>query len=710
MRIVLQLNVYIRMPVLLLSLIVGTGFLPGCNTTDKDDTLQPVATVYPTEDVVIADYIVTRKPFSADASGNRDCTAAIQSALDACSADGGGTVFMPAGKYRLNAPVYIPGNVTLRGDWQDPDTGNDYGTIILAYMPSSVSQTPGLINTNGGSSGVYGLTVYYPEQDIGNVKPYPFTFYVISTNYVAELVTIKNCTVINGYQGIGACCVSGEPPHSMLSIDTFKGTFLSAGTELYNSADVNVTRNVSISSKYWAQAGNGLAAAPQNSIAAYIRANGVGMKLGDIEWGQFANVVISGYRYGVQIVQGKRIAFSGSFLDFTVDDCDTALKADYVDQHMGILISRSTFSGSVKGIDYNGLGIIKMTDVSVTGGISGTGEIMQCAGDLSSYVIDYSRTYQKPSGKIHTVSAPLDISLDASSRVQKALDAATAGGVVYLAAGRYRFEHPVSVPAGVELRGAGSLPTRGQWPEKGTDIFCYYGVGSDFSESDTALITLAGENAGVNGIRIVYPTGTPKNPSLSTYTIRGTAKGVYCVNASIAGSAYGVDFRGCDNHVINRLVACCYLKTMSVGGKNGLVTGCLANATIIYGQEMNPLLVDWIYWQNSDDGKTTLLPFLRLNNVFLDISGADGEMVYNSFAYAPRSVAAVSGSTGVLMCNIAADFYGGDSAPIMAFTASDAVAINYQRCWGISYTKDPESVIKLYTRITYDDKYEDTVE
>jgi hypothetical protein len=51
-----------------------------------------VQTVFPTEDVVIADIVATEPPFSADNTGTLDSTVAIQAAIDACYAAGGGTV------------------------------------------------------------------------------------------------------------------------------------------------------------------------------------------------------------------------------------------------------------------------------------------------------------------------------------------------------------------------------------------------------------------------------------------------------------------------------------------------------------------------------------------------------------------------------------------------------------------------------------------
>jgi hypothetical protein len=65
---------------------------------------------------------VTAAPYSADPTGKTDATAAIQAALDAAAAKGGGIVFLPAGTYSITPPegkdvaLRVEGdNLVLRG-------------------------------------------------------------------------------------------------------------------------------------------------------------------------------------------------------------------------------------------------------------------------------------------------------------------------------------------------------------------------------------------------------------------------------------------------------------------------------------------------------------------------------------------------------------------------------------------------------------------
>lgn len=59
---------------------------------------------------------VTAAPYLADKSGQRDATAAIQSALDVAAAAGGGVVLLPAGTYRIALPEGANVALRIRGD------------------------------------------------------------------------------------------------------------------------------------------------------------------------------------------------------------------------------------------------------------------------------------------------------------------------------------------------------------------------------------------------------------------------------------------------------------------------------------------------------------------------------------------------------------------------------------------------------------------
>jgi len=667
-----------------------------------------IATKYQTSDVVIADVVTTNKAYGADPAGAKDSTQAIQKALNDCRAMGGGTVWLPAGKYKITSSITIPSFVTLRGDWQDPDVGNEYGTIILAQANSGNATGPALFNI-GGSAGVMGLTVYYPDQDINNIKPYPFTFYIsgqVPGGYMLQ--SIVNCTVINGYRGIGACLNKDKGElHEMMTVDTLKGTFLSSGAEAYNQADVGTWKNVTIDNKYWVNAGAGLKKADHAKLDAYTRANATGLILGDLEWTQFTNLKISDCKIGIRIVKGKRIEFAGSLFDISVENCDTGLLVDEIDTRWGMVVSKGRISGSVHAVVNNTSGVIKLAGVTLSGGTVG-GNIIQESASLSSVVLDYSREPVKPKASLFMVNADKTGKKDISGVLQQTLDSAgkAGGGVVYLPAGKYLLQQAITVPADVELRGSSSVAQREEVGlSYGTLLFAEYGENT-LPDTSTALITLNGKNAGVRGLRLFYTKNNFLNGVKKYgYAIRGRSTGVYTINIALTAAYNGVDFRNCDGHVIDKLVGCAYNNMITAGGVGGYIEGCLQNGNAIY---RNGLSLSGWPTNESNIFQQLFDPITRVNTEYLRLSGAVNQTVMNIFAYGVKNLIVNENSTGVRLVNIGADNIG-SGTPLIRTSGGSLTGVNIMRWNGISFTS-AGTVLKLYNRLTILDKMEPTVQ
>ncbi len=673
-----------------------------------------VQTKYPTEDVVIADIIVTEDGYAVSNNGIGDSTAGIQKALDDCARNGGGTVYLPAGMYAISGKIQIPPYVTLRGDWQDPDAGTEYGTIICIYGESYDGYAPGKEVVEGtfmlgGSGGVVGLTVYYPEQSLDNIRYYPFAFYTDGNGNNYMLSTVKNVTVLNGFRGIGACCNSSGGAHEQLTVENFKGTFLYTGAEVYNQADVGTWQDVVISNKYWKQAtGEKIQAADAAKLDTYTKANAVGLKLGDLEWTEFESLKVSDCSIGIEIMVGKRIQFAGSLLDIEILNCGKGMLIHQLDRRWGMVIARSTIENGIYNYSFQNNegqqpGMVKLCDVKVTGDLKG--EISVDDSLLAAYEADFKRSYVKPNAILYVADLDKTGNTDVSDALQAKLnEAAATGGVVYLPGGYYRLDKPIDVPAGVELRGSSSVATREQgWKCNGTVILSYYGDDASSSPDDRALITLAGDYAGLNGIRIIYPENGPYDENLNTtFAVRGQGKGVYMVNAMISASAYGVDFRNCDEHFIKKVTTCCYYNTFLLGGKNGMLNGCLQNGTVLARTSANHLQ----NWMAESNVFTDLFnPITRPNTQYIVLEGAEGQQVYNTFAYGVANMIVCNNSTA-LVVNIGSDNLG-DSKPQIIMNSGKLVTINSMRWNGKSYEHNG-GTLEMYNRLTINNKKEKT--
>jgi hypothetical protein len=124
-------------------------------------------------------------PYNAAANGVTDATAPIQAALNDAAAAGGGTVYLPAGIYRVNTHLNVPAGVELRGSDDVPHRamlmGRGTGTVLYAIegqgTGSPDTATP-FILLNGAGAGVRGLSVHYPNQSTAgpsSIVAFPWT-------------------------------------------------------------------------------------------------------------------------------------------------------------------------------------------------------------------------------------------------------------------------------------------------------------------------------------------------------------------------------------------------------------------------------------------------------------------------------------------------------------------------------------------------------
>ena len=68
----------------------------------------------------------------------KDVSADLQSALDAVKAAGGGTLYLPAGRYLVNNPIKVPSGVELRDHGMYNIT---HKVVELPYLPIMMAET-----------------------------------------------------------------------------------------------------------------------------------------------------------------------------------------------------------------------------------------------------------------------------------------------------------------------------------------------------------------------------------------------------------------------------------------------------------------------------------------------------------------------------------------------------------------------------------------
>ena len=690
----------------------GTPGTPGAfgtvkaeNGTDSSPVL--VKTVYPTEETVVAALVATDIAYGADPTGEKNSTSAIQRALDDCQKRGGGTVFLPAGRYLVRSTITIPSGVTLRGDWQDPDStpNPEYGTVILARptAKSSASASPeyNSLFQIGACAGAVGLTVYYPDQKPDKPEIMGYTFLVRQ----AATATIENVTLINSYRGIG---VGPEYEwHELMQIRHVRMCALETGLEMHHSSDVGCTCDVKISPSYWLSAGCGFDCENAAALRKTCLKDTTGMILGDLDDETLSELYIEGCHIGIEFTTQAERTFWGVIYGLDIVNCGVGLDVKKISSGNSVLIANARITGTPTAWNNHTATPLRIADMTTDG--ETVGYAISEEDSLAEYKVVHG-THAKPADHLYIadLSAMKDKKTDASDALQKVLnDAGKTGGIVYVSGGTYDLYKPITVPAGVELRGTEAVPGRDQDG---------YRIGTVFLTcvTDDNAFTL-GENAGVSGIRIWCPVNDPSvglekiranDPAAGFAVVKGTGKGVYAVHTVIVAGYTGFDFTGCDNHLVNTCTGCCYLSFVKAGGRNGTVEECLVNPNFLQRRSLDvyfdPDLADkkeWAFYhkgEGDDPGFTKLRDeLLREYCIAYDIVDAENEMLLNNFVYGARTLVRTE-SSSALVINGTQDYLKA-RYPMFEIRNSKVAAINALRIFGTSLL-NVNSELDIYNR------------
>lgn len=283
-----------------------------------------VNTKYPTNDNVVIAFSIADLGITGD--GITDVTQQFQNVLTQLGVLGGGTLFVPEGKYMIKGNLLIPKGITLRGEWKRPEKGQPVvGTVLMAYAGKGNEQATPFI-TMEPSSAVMDMTIWYPEQLSSNITPYPPTVEMGKPNYFGnENCNAKNITLVNSYAGI---VFSRKNGGTCPTINGVYGTPLSRGIEIDNIVDVGRIEWIDFSPDYWA--GSGLPNSPSvdGDHKAWIYENGTGIVMRRNDWSYTCFVNIEGYNKGfhaVESITSPGAEPNGHHYAMTFTKCKTGL-------------------------------------------------------------------------------------------------------------------------------------------------------------------------------------------------------------------------------------------------------------------------------------------------------------------------------------------------------------------------------------------------
>lgn len=137
--------------------------------------------------------IVSITQYGAVGDGKTDNTKAIQDALDAMKAEGGGIVMIPTGRFVVKGYLTVPSGVELAGMlgvWCYNGSALDNSCLLL-YAGANDPKGQAAISLEKGS-GIRGFLAWYPEQNYDKIVKYSYAVRSLGPDTYAINVNICN--------------------------------------------------------------------------------------------------------------------------------------------------------------------------------------------------------------------------------------------------------------------------------------------------------------------------------------------------------------------------------------------------------------------------------------------------------------------------------------------------------------------------------------
>jgi len=138
-------------------------------------------------------FVVT--DFLADPKAEDNAPAFAQ-ALEAARKAGGGTVYVPAGRYFFKGNLTVPSGVELRGSFDVPHHTMSGGSVLMPLQGQGEADGTPFVQLEAGS-GLRGLLFWYPGQNLEKPVAFPWTVRGLGPG-----CWLLDVTIGNGWQGV----------------------------------------------------------------------------------------------------------------------------------------------------------------------------------------------------------------------------------------------------------------------------------------------------------------------------------------------------------------------------------------------------------------------------------------------------------------------------------------------------------------------------
>jgi hypothetical protein len=304
--------------------------------------------LHPTDDLIVGVHIDDAAGQVVPGDGSVDVTSLVQTAITNLLDAGGGILYIPAGRYRIEGSLEIPESVCLRGDFSIPGTQDiQMNTIFEIYGgKGNPGGLPAILLR--GSSSLDGFVIWYPEQTAESITPYPPSVY-IQTNggKLKHCASVKNVFLVNSYTGIRI----GPENLALPIVRNIYGSPLKLGIFLDNCTDISRIYDIYFDPDYWVYSGLNGAPSTEGPHKQFIYENATGFEIYKTDNGFQGFWNIKGFHTGILFAESETNGGSAGGLAYNVNISDGKYGIRVRSTHMGSLnISASYISGDSAGI------------------------------------------------------------------------------------------------------------------------------------------------------------------------------------------------------------------------------------------------------------------------------------------------------------------------------------------------------------------------
>lgn len=294
---------------------------------------------------------VNVKDYGAKANDEIDDSQAIQKALNAARMNGS-VCLIPAGEYRLNKELVVPEGVTLKGNGEaTPHPLTPITTVLNIYAgKGDVNAAPAI--TLKWNASVKNMIINYPEQQLPDIIPYPWTIQIDG-----QMCQVIDITMTNPYMAIDA----GSKSNELHFIRNVYACPLKIGVYVDQCTDVGRLENVHFNPNFWKRSNleSKLPEIPEgykggregylnNLLLNYLQKNLVGFKIGHTDWEYISNCFVIFAKEGFLFDDfghgpgNSLVTQSGS------DVGPVAVQVNKVQRHAGVQFTNCQFMSTIK--------------------------------------------------------------------------------------------------------------------------------------------------------------------------------------------------------------------------------------------------------------------------------------------------------------------------------------------------------------------------